>query len=342
MNWKPSATLQAWKDRQDLVQKIRSFFMSKSVLEVDVPTMSRAMGTDPHLDYFETRYNIDGAQNEHDKETHLANKQARRFLTTSPEFHLKRLLAAGFPDIYYLGHAFRNGEVGDRHNCEFTILEWYRLGMDWYKLMDEVASLCARLSEGLTSHGAQLARQPLQYLTWRDAYQKHVGFDPIHATLTDMQFAARQNEISLPQNLDRAEILDALMVLAIEPRLGKDGPEFLCAYPAEQAALAQVEIDNAGQQIARRFELYLDGVELCNGYQELSDANEQKQRFTRDLEIRAELKKAQPPIDQNFIAALQHGLPACSGVALGVDRLVMLLLGKKSLSNVLLFPDERA
>lgn len=326
VSWKPSCTLRTWKQRKDLILGIRSFFHTRNVLEVEVPVLSRAMGTDPHLDYFPVE-SLDGHP---------------RFLTTSPEFHLKRLLAADFGDIYSLGKAFRNGETGERHNGEFTILEWYRIGFDWNALMSEVAELCRMLAGSLDTRGAQLARNPLRQITWREAYRIHCGFDPMDASLEDVKTCARQRNIPALAEATQEEWLDYLMVTAIEPQLGKDGPEFLTTYPESQAALAQVERDAEGNSWARRFELYLDGVELCNGYQELVDASEQEQRFKYDLEKRKRLGKPQPPVDEHFLEALRNGMPACSGVALGVDRLIMLLLGKERLSEVLLFPDDRA
>ena len=331
--WAPSTDCATWRERMGLVQRTRSFFMSRSILEVETPTLSRAMGTDPYLDYLETRSFIDGTARDNGVALHLC---------TSPEFHMKRLLAAGWGDIWQLCKAFRGGESGPRHNVEFGILEWYRVGFDWLQLMDEVATFCADLSAGHGTPGAILARKPARRITWREAFQRHCGFDPLHVTTETLFTCAQLFGLTPTPNTSHADILDALMVLAIEPKLGKDGPEFLVSYPPAQAALAQLETDAAGLQWARRFELYLDGVELCNGYQELSDPEEQARRFQHDLQTRRMLGKRLPPIDDEFLVALRAGMPACSGVALGFDRLAMLLLGKNELSEVIAFPVKQA
>lgn len=331
--WKPAATREIWLQRQDLIQRIRSFFASQSVLEVETPTLSRAMGTDPHLDYLETRSFVDGTSQD---------SGIPLYLCTSPEFHMKRLLAAGWGDIWQLCKAFRGGESGPRHNPEFSILEWYRIGWDWNQLMNEVASLCACLAKGYKAKGAILASNTVSKISWRNAYQKHCGFDPLHVSLEDILAQASARHIPLLQNATIAEWLDYLMAVQIEPNLGKNGPEFLTHYPPEQAALAQLEQDVEGLWWARRFELYLDGIELCNGYQELIDPQEQSHRFEHDLELRHHLGKRTPPIDTAFLGALQAGMPACSGVALGFDRLVMLILGKQEIAEVLAFPIEKA
>ncbi|HSQ41603.1 MAG TPA: EF-P lysine aminoacylase EpmA [Fibrobacteraceae bacterium] len=332
-SWKPCATPELWRQRMDLIQQIRSFFASRSILEVESPILSHCMGSDPQIDYLETRSFVDGP---------VHNPGEALYLCTSPEFHMKRLLAAGWGDIWQLTRAFRGGESGARHNPEFSILEWYRVEWDWNALMNEVAELCATLAGNLDGRGAQLARSSFMRTTWREAYVRHCGLDPVGASDDALLECARSQGISLVGQPSRQVVLDSLMVLVIEPRLGKRGPEFLTRYPAEQAALAQVETDASGWRWARRFELYLDGVELANGYQELCDPDEQANRFATDLEQRKEMGKRCPPIDESFLDSLRHGLPACSGVALGVDRLVMLLLDKESIADTLTFPIDRA
>jgi len=332
-NWTPRSSLETWKLRLDLVQRTRSFFMSRKALEVETPTLSRAMGTDPHIDYFETRSIVDGQQQQ---------SELPLYLCTSPEFHMKRLLAAGWGDVWQLCKAYRSGEVGPRHNPEFSILEWYRVGWDWMQLMEEVVTLCVTLSQGHQTPGALKARKPARLITWRDAYRKHCGFDPLFAPVYSMAATAQHLGVPPLNGATREEWLDYLMALQIEPNLGADGPEFLISYPPHHAALAMIENDAAGLPWARRFELYLDGVELCNGYQELCDPQEQAKRFEADLRLREKLGKRIPPIDTEFLAALQNGLPACSGIALGFDRLAMLILGEGSLEDVLTFPVTRA
>lgn len=331
--WSPACTLDTWKLRVELLHKVRTFFLSHGSLEVETPSLARAIGTDPHLDYLETRSFVDGI---------TADPGIPLYLCTSPEFHLKRLLAAGWGDIWQLCKAFRGGESGPRHNPEFSILEWYRVGWDWNQLMDEVVLLCTNLAQGLPSPSAALARNASSKISWCDAYRVHCGVDALNCSTQDLQFAAERLGIPCLSDSNREEWLDYLMVAAIEPNLGKKGPEFLVAYPAAQAALAQIETGPNGFVWARRFELYLDGVELCNGYQELVDPIEQARRFHTDLELRSSMGKRIPHFDANFLAALSHGMPACSGVALGFDRLVMLLLGKDTLGDVLTFPVERA
>lgn len=331
MLWKPSISRETWLLRLDLVHRTRSFFASRNCLEVETPTLSHATGTDPHLDYLETCSFVDGRNQ---------NSGIPLYLCTSPEFHMKRLLAAGWGDLWQLGKAFRGGEYGPRHNPEFSILEWYRVGWDWNPLMREVADLCSYLAEGKQTHAAQLAREPYRTVSWRDAYKTHCGFDPLSASLAEIQERA-QIFAGNDAPMLREEALDLLMVCAIEPALGKAGPEFLVSYPPEQAALAQIETGSDGFPWAKRFELYLNGIELCNGYQELADAEEQARRFLADLEQRTFLAKRHPPQDQNFLNALQAGMPTCSGVALGFDRLVMLLNGKNAITDVIAFPVDR-
>jgi lysyl-tRNA synthetase class 2 len=331
--WSPVCDLYTWKQRLDLTHKVRSFFVEHPALEVETPSLSRAMGTDPHLDYLATRSFVDGKTTDHG---------IPLYLCTSPEFHLKRLLAAGWGDIWQLCKAFRSGESGPRHNPEFSILEWYRAGWDWNQLMDEVALICATLAEGLPSNGANLARKASQRITWRDAYQMHCGLNATTCTVDEMQGASIRLGVPSLQEATREEWLDYLMVSVIEPKLGKSGPEFLTHYPASQAALAQTETDATGFHWARRFEMYLDGIELCNGYQELVDAVEQSHRFEVDLAMRKALGKRIPDMDTRFLSALDHGMPACSGVAVGFDRLVMLLLGKETIQEVLAFPMDIA
>lgn len=323
--WQPQATWQIWKQRQDLVRKIRSFFMQKQVEEVDVPVLACASGTDPHLDYFSTQFFVDG----------ISSSSQERYLVTSPEFYLKRCLAAGFGDLYYLGKAFRNGECGKRHNPEFTLLEWYRVGWKMPQLIQEVAELVQALAQYC---GLQEQIQSVRQTRWLDAYRAIQVADPLQASEKDFQKACLFCGVPPLEQADRETWLDYLMVTCIEPRLGQDGLEFLVDYPPHHAALAEIVHQSDGPW-ALRFELYWQGIELANGYQELVDASEQRKRFEQDLDIRRSLNKRTPALDEQFLAALKKGLPFCSGVALGVDRLIMLLLGQERLGDVLLFPD---
>lgn len=317
-NFQPTCTLSDWKLRQDLLRRVRSFFDEKKVLEVESPSLSNACGTDPHLDFIET------------------NETPPRYLMTSPEFHMKRLLAAGFGDIYQIAKAFRFGEKGQRHNSEFTMVEWYRENMTMEDLMSEVEDLCSAILD----YEVKAKRTK-----WVDAFKNYAHVDPFCQNLMSFVFVCENNGVTVPGNFrafSREDWWDYIMVMVIELFLGKEGPEFLMAYPPSQAALAETYVGDDGLIWAKRFELYIDNMELCNGYQELTDAIEQEERFKQDLLLRERLGKTLPKIDNLFLEALRHGMPSCSGVALGLDRLFMLALKKTQIADVILFPDETA
>jgi len=282
-----------WKERQKLHSKVREFFLNRGLLEVDVPMLSATCGTDPQLDYFETL-------------------SPARYLATSPEFFMKRLLADGFGDIFSLTHAFRKGETGIRHNYEFNIAEWYRIGFSAEELQQEILDLVNCIT------GLNL---PLKRTPWQSAFER-----------VDMEKLKAQHK-----DWTQEEIEDYAMTTIIEPNLGKNCAEFIVNYSPERAALAKIRENSNGEEVACRFELYINGIELCNGYEELTDAKEQKKRFLEDIEKRKKMGKPIPKIDENFLAALKKGLPECSGVALGLDRLYMLALGKNDIGDVLLF-----
>ena len=312
MSFFPTCDRETWKARQSLLAKVRAFFESRGVLEVETPVVSNAGGTDPQLDYFE----VEGG----------------RYLMTSPEFHMKRLLAAGYGDIFQITKSFRKDEFGAHHNNEFSMVEWYRVGMPQEQLMDEVEALVS-----------EIMGQPVnaRRTRWIDAFRNYAGVDPLSATGGDFVAVCKSQSIPLPADvsaMSREDWWDYLMVFAVEPALAKNGPEFILDYPQSQAALAQTYVGKDGHTWARRFELFVDQVELCNGYTELTDAAEQRRRFNVDLEIRKQMGKPLPALDENFLAALESGMPACSGVALGLDRLFMLALHKKEIKDVLLFP----
>ncbi|MDR2595319.1 MAG: EF-P lysine aminoacylase GenX [Fibromonadaceae bacterium] len=282
-----------WRERQKLHSKVREFFLNRGLLEVDVPMLSATCGTDPQLDYFETL-----------PPTH--------YLATSPEFFMKRLLAEGFGDIFSLTHAFRKGETGTRHNCEFNIAEWYRIGFSAEELQQEILDLV----NCITALNLPLKRTP-----WQTAFE-----------CVDMEkLKAKHKDWTLE------EIEDYAMSAIIEPSLGKNCAEFIVDYPPKRAALAKIRKNSNGQEVACRFELFINGIELCNGYEELTDTKEQRKRFLEDIEKRKEMGKPIPKIDENFLTALEKGMPECSGVALGLDRLYMLALGKDDIGDVLLF-----
>jgi lysyl-tRNA synthetase class 2 len=311
-NFRPTCDRETWKARQSLLAKVRAFFETRGVLEVETPTVSNAGGTDPQLDYFEV--------------------EGKRYLMTSPEFHMKRLLAAGFGDIFQITKSFRKDEFGAHHNNEFSMVEWYRVGMPQEQLMDEVEALVSDIL-GKPIHARRTR--------WIDAFRNYAGVDPLVAADKDFVAACKSKDIPLPAGvsaMSQEDWWDYLMVFAVEPALAKNGPEFILDYPQSQAALAQTYIGEDGHTWAKRFELFVDQVELCNGYTELTDATEQRRRFNADLEIRRNMGKPLPTQDENFLAALESGMPACSGVALGLDRLFMLALHKKEIKDVILFP----
>lgn len=300
--WTPSASRETLKARAELYGSVRAFFHARGVLEVETPILSAHATVDRHIDSFTA-----GA----------------RWLHTSPEFAMKRLLAAGSGPIWQICKVFRIDEQGRHHNPEFTMLEWYRPGFDHHRLMDEVAEL-------LLTVGTPAAPSRT---TYRDAFLRHAGLDPFTAPLQ----ALRARHPVPGADGDRDFWLDVLMSHVVGPQLGREGPEFLYDFPASQAALARVE-----NGVAQRFELFWQGIELANGFHELTDAAEQKVRFKADQKWRCEQGKPVPPYDKHLIAALEAGLPDCAGVALGLDRLLMLKLGLPELAATLAFAADRA
>jgi lysyl-tRNA synthetase class 2 len=320
-DWRPSASPETLLIRARLLQRIRAFFQAREVLEVETPLLSRAAVTDPHIESFVVQDPQRGMP---------------RYLHTSPEFAMKRLLAASSGSIYQVCKVFRQGEAGRQHNPEFSMLEWYRLGFDHQQLMTEVDDLLRELLDGY------LALTDTLQLSYRDAFQRYAGLDPLTASIPELQATVRQRGIDVI-GLDQSHKdpwLDLLMTHVVEPALPQDCPVFIYDYPASQAALARIRQEE--HPVAERFELYLGGMELANGFHELTDAVEQGQRFETDLASREEMGLPRVPVDDRFLAALESGLPACAGVALGIDRLVMLAAGVKSISDVLTFDDQRA
>ncbi|MBP9805755.1 MAG: EF-P lysine aminoacylase GenX [Candidatus Accumulibacter sp.] len=306
--WQPSAPLENLRHRARILAQVRAYFAAAGVLEVETPQLCPATVTDPHLNSI--------------------GVAGYGYLQTSPEYAMKRLLAAGSGSIYQIARAFRAEEVGRRHNPEFTLLEWYRVGFTIDQLIDEVAAV-ARLA---------LGEQRSQRHRYRDLFRTHLGVDPLRCSLAALRSAATQQIDLAFDEADRDTWLDLLMSQVIEPKLGIDELSFVIDYPPSQAALARLRTDSDGQAVASRFELYYHGVELANGYHELLDADEQRARFAADLRERETL--GLPPVepDQQFLAALECGLPDCSGVALGLDRLIMLAVGSDTLHEVMAFP----
>lgn len=310
-----------------MLERIRAFFSERDVLEVETPTLSAATTPDPALASLVTRYTGPGAP----------HGQAL-YLHTSPEFAMKRLLAAGSGSIYQICKVFRDGEAGRLHNPEFTMVEWYRVGMDHHQLMDEVAELVTRVLPG------QQRLQPSERRSYREVFEYRLGIDPHTATAADCAQVARAQGVAIPADLlehhDVAIWRDLLLSHLIEPGLGRDRLTFVYDYPASQASLARIR---PGQPpVAERFELYLNGVELANGFHELADVSEQRTRFDRQLHARTASGLPPVPLDQHLLTALGRGLPDCSGVALGFDRLVMLAAGARAVQDVITFPIEHA
>jgi elongation factor P--(R)-beta-lysine ligase len=302
-----------------MLKTARAFFEHRGVLEVETPILSAAAVSDPQIESLATQ---------------IAGLPGRRYLCPSPEYAMKRLLAAGSGDIYQICKVFRDAERGRWHNPEFTMIEWYRVGLDDTALMNEVEALIgALLAPARTLRAAER-------LSYTDALRRHAGVDAFDSTDDELLAAAKRHGIHCDAQLDRDARLDLLMGLIVGPRLGRDNPCFVCDYPATQAALARLK--PGLPRVAARFELYLDGLELANGFHELAQPEEQRARFQQDLQLRAARAQVQPPLDENFLAALKNGLPDCAGVALGFDRLVAIALGAEKLADAMAFSIENA
>ncbi len=304
------------RQRAALNALIRSFFAERDVLEVETPILSVAGNTEPNIDSFQTRFS-----------GHVSAGSALRWLRTSPEYPLKRLLAAGVGDCYELGRVFRNGEAGGRHNPEFTMLEWYRVGWNHHQLVEETVAL-VRAALALVGRGASLT-----VIDYRSLYRQQVGVDPFEATLEQLQGPLADVRIDA-DGLTRDDWLDLLMTHCIQPHFRDDTLTVVHDWPASQAALARIRPDTP--PLAERFELYLGAVELANGYHELNDADEQRARFVRDHAVRTARGAVLPALDEHLLAALP-ALPDCAGVAVGVDRLLMAMNRTGRIADVLAF-----
>ncbi|MRG99060.1 EF-P lysine aminoacylase GenX [Xanthomonas sontii] len=308
--------LSALQLRARLNAAIRGFFAARGVLEVETPMLSAAGNTEPNIDSFQTRFS-----------GHVDAGPALRWLRTSPEYPLKRLLAAGIGDCYELGRVFRNGEAGGRHNPEFTMLEWYRVGWDHRQLIEETVEL-VRTALALVGRSATL-----QVLSYRDLFLQGLGLDPFTAPLEALQQPLREIRIDA-DGLGRDDWLDLLMTHRLQPAFPADRLTVVHDWPASQCALARVREDDP--PVAERFELYLGGYELANGYHELNDAAEQRRRFLRDHALRQARGAVLPPLDERLLQALP-ALPDCAGVAVGVDRLLMAMRGTAQIGEVLAY-----
>ncbi|QIA64558.1 elongation factor P--(R)-beta-lysine ligase [Vibrio astriarenae] len=319
--WQPSASIEQLKQRAQVIAQIRHFFAQREVMEVDTPAMSHATVTDIHLHTFNTEFvGPEYAQGQ------------PLYLMTSPEFHMKRLLAAGSGCIYQINKAFRNEENGRHHNPEFSMLEWYRVGFDHHDLMDEMDSL---LQLVLNCGSAER-------MTYQQAFIKVLGVCPLEASMDELKQVACTlglEDIAMPEQ-DRDTLLQLLFSIGVEVKIGQHVPAFVYDFPASQAALAKINPQDP--RVADRFEVYFKGIELANGFHELDNPDEQLARFEQDNQKRLEMGLKPQPIDYHLIEALKAGLPNCAGVALGIDRLIMLALNCEHIDQVTAFAFPRA
>ncbi len=316
-NWQPTAPIELLRQRATLIAAIRQFFYERQVMEVDTPAMSHATVTDIHLHTFQTEFVGPGYAG-----------GSKLFFMTSPEFHMKRLLAAGSGCIYQISKAFRNEENGRYHNPEFTMLEWYRVGFDHHELMDEMDDLLQTV----------LVCGAAERMTYQQAFIEVLDVCPLEGTMSDLKSVAGQlglSDIAEPES-DRDTLLQLLFSVGVENKIGQTLPAFVYDFPASQAALAKINPED--NRVAERFEVYFKGIELANGFHELDNPKEQLARFEQDNVKRQAMGLPPQPIDHHLIAALEAGLPDCAGVALGVDRLVMLALGCEHIDQVTAFP----
>ena len=316
--WRPTAPLEVLRLRARLLGQLRAHFASTGALEVETPVLVGAAVTDVHLESLAV---------------HRADDTRTGFLQTSPEYAMKRLLCAGAPDIFQVAKVFREGERGRNHNPEFTMIEWYRRGMDHLALMGDVEALLHRLLEPLREVG------PTRTVTYAEAFLDCLGCNPLHAPAAELEASLRERGTDVPATLadDRDGLLDLAMATHVAPGFAADRLTFVHDFPASQAALARVR-----GTVASRFEAFWGGLELANGFHELGDAAEQTRRFAEDLEARARRGRPRHEPDRHLLAALSAGLPDCAGVALGFDRVVMVATGASRIDEVIAFPVERA
>ncbi len=321
-DWRPTASIEVIRHRAAMLARVRAYFASERVLEVQTPLLSAFAPSEPRV------------------EAMIAQPAHRdpMYLQTSAEYAMKRLLAAGIGDCYQIGPVFRDAESGGLHNPEFTMIEWYRVGFRVADLQRDVDRLVR------AAVGDLRALAPARQITYREAIVESCGLDCATASPGEIEAVLRDRRITLlaASGQDRDTWLDLLVATVVGPGLGRDGPVFVRDYPASQAALAKLRDDGDGWPVAERFELYVDGIELANGFRELADSLEQRRRFEQDLEARRRRGQRATPLDERFLAALAHGLPECAGVALGFDRLVMVALRLSSIVAALAFPVDRA
>lgn len=328
-HWNPTASIGTLRNRALIIRQIRAFFEKADYWEVETPLLSRESIVDAWIDPMS-----------------VPVESGNFYLQTSPEAHMKRLLSAGADRIYQLTHSFRKGEQGSRHNPEFTMLEWYACKQTHHHQMEFVESmvrhLCLSLCDQIESV-PQLDTLPFKRLTYQQAGEKILGCNLLKQTCEQLRDLALSHKLSPPDSLsleDRDGWLNLILAELLEPHLGKEHPTFLYDYPASQAALAIIR--NEEPPVAERFELYIQGIEFCNGYHELGDEQELRERFKHQKALRTSEERPNSPIPELFLSAMKSGYPASSGVAMGVDRLVMWLLGKECIAQVIPFPQDRA
>jgi lysyl-tRNA synthetase class 2 len=341
----PTASLAALQFRARAMQAVRRFFDDRGYWEVDTPLLSADIVVDAWLDPFVAHWTPDPTQ--------WSAACSERYLQTSPEFAMKRLLAAGATAIYQLGKVFRNGETGRRHNPEFTMVEWYRVGDDHHAQMRVVEALVRAIWDTGVGAGTpaaatlrdRLAGPAFAVVEYDTAFARVLGQPVLAAPIETLHEAARSRGLIPPPGLavdDREGWLNWLLAELVEPELGRVHPEFLCDYPASQAALAKTRVRPDGIAVAERFELYIEGVELCNGYHELTDPAPLRERIVEQCALRAAAGHRPLPTESHLLEAMEHGLPESSGVALGFDRLVMQAWGTDCIDDVIPFPFARA
>ena len=317
---RPSASISMLRERASLLSEIRRFFAQRDVLEVETPLLSSSANPDAAIDPMLSCFRLPGS-----------HRSQILYLQTSPEFPMKRLLAAGCGSIFQICHAFRNGESGRLHNPEFTLLEWYRIDYDHLQLMDDVDALLMQL---LPDSSAAARHR------YAELFLIHTGLDLFTATHAQLQERAETVGVVMPESAHSGWLIEMLFELCVGPWLQQQQCVMVYDYPAAQASLSQLSAQDS--RVAERFEYFFQGVELANGFHELADAAEQRRRFEAENLKRRQAGDEQLPLDEHFLQALEHGLPDCSGVALGIDRLVMLRCGVDQIEEVLAFPFERA
>jgi lysyl-tRNA synthetase class 2 len=318
-NWKPTTDLTMLKQRAKMLADIRQFFTQRNVLEVETPALSQAANSDPYIESF----SLDNGQ---------------RFLHTSPEYAMKRLLAAGSGDIYQICKVWRKEEVGSRHNPEFTLLEYYRVGFNYQQLMDELEFLLISLLK---------LKKTAKYYSYQQLFIELLQIDPHKADYSSLIDCVKRNipqlEIMDEACWSKQDLLDVLLTHCLEPSFAKDRLTFLYDYPVTQSALANIRVATQREvAIAERFEVYFGAIELANGYQELTDANKNAQVIAAELEQRKQQQQRESPKDSYFLEAMEAGMPQASGVAIGLDRLLMCATGLGKIQQVISFPWDRA